>query len=87
MSWLNSGFEWVETRLDKGLWFRRGLAVATFALTINLTTWASSFAEKALAKGQVSLLDVAATITAVAGIPLALLTLLFNKYTDSRGSP
>lgn len=83
MNLLTDFFEWVETRLDKGAWFRRGLAVATFWTTISLTTWAATFAERALAT-KVPLMDVAAVITAVAGIPLALLTLLFNKYTESR---
>lgn len=76
-------FEWIETRLDKGAWFRRILAVVTVFLVFRMTYWATEYAEKALL-AKVSLLDGAAIITAVAGIPVALLTLIFNKYVDSR---
>lgn len=82
---MTSIFLWIEERLDNGMWFRRGLAVTTVWLTFSLTNWAAQYAEKALAT-KAALLDVAAVITAVAGIPLALLTLLFNKYIDGRGA-
>lgn len=83
MKYVNGAFEWLEERLERGLWFRRGLYVATFWLTISLTTWAATYAEAALAQ-KATLLDVAAVITAVAGIPLALLTMLFNRYVEGR---
>jgi hypothetical protein len=81
---LTKSLIWLETRLEEGAWFRRGIAVATIVLTFQLTTWAARFAEAALA-AKADLMAVAATIGAVSGVPLALLTLLFNKYTDSRG--
>lgn len=83
---LTKAFQWVETRLEEGAWFRRGLAVSTVILTFQLTTWAAKFAESALA-AKADLMAVAATIGAVSGVPLALLTLLFNKYSDSRKGP
>jgi hypothetical protein len=80
---LTKAFQWVETRLEEGAWFRRGVAIAILVLTYRLTEWAARFAEAALA-AKSDLMAVAATITAVAGVPLALLTLLLNKYTASR---
>jgi hypothetical protein len=80
---LTKALIWLETRLEEGAWFRRGIAVAVLVLTYRLTEWAARFAEKALA-AKADLLATAATITAVAGVPLALLTLLFNKYATSR---
>lgn len=85
MNPVTSLFLWIEERLDKGAWFRRALAVVAILMTWSLTQWASGFAERALL-AKVSLLDTAALITAVAGIPIGLLTVLFNKYVDSRGS-
>lgn len=79
-------FEYVlrfEDRLNNGLWFRRALAIAVMVLVIRLTDWGMGYADKALL-AKAALLDVAATITAVAGIPVALLTLLFNKYVETR---
>lgn len=80
---ITDGFKWVETRLDEGSWFRRGLAVATVALAVQLTVWSTHFASKALAD-KADLMGVAAVIGAVAGVPVVLLTLLFNKYVDSK---
>ncbi len=76
-------FEWVEERLDRGAWFRRGLAAATLVLAFSLTAWGMKFADSAL-MAKADLMGVAAVIGAVAAIPLALLTMLFRGYVDSR---
>lgn len=76
-------FVWLETRLDEGLWFRRGLVIATVIITVQLTTWAAKYANAALAS-KADLMGVAAVIAAVAGVPVTLLTILHNKYTESR---
>jgi ABC-type nitrate/sulfonate/bicarbonate transport system permease component len=76
-------FEWIETRLAQGLWFRRGLAIAVLAFTWHLTDWGSLYAQQALTL-KADLMAVAAVIGAVAAIPLGLLTLLFNKYVEGR---
>lgn len=73
----------LEERLTKGLWFRRALAVFVAVLTIRLTHWGMAYADHALV-AKAALLDVAAVIAAVAGIPVALVTLLFNKYVENR---
>ena len=80
---ITGAFKWIETRLDEGAWFRRGLAVTTVVLTFQLTTWAARFAEHAM-EAKADLMATAAVIGAVAGVPLALLTMLFNRYAESR---
>lgn len=80
---LKKVLEGLELRLERGLWFRRGLAIVVMVLVFRLTTWGMHYAQQAL-DGKAALLDVAAVITAVAGIPVALLTLLFNKYVENR---
>lgn len=80
---ITAAFKWVEARLDEGAWFRRGLAVTTVVLIFQLTSWAARFAQQAL-ETKADLMATAAVIGAVAGVPLALLTLLFNKYAESR---
>lgn len=76
-------FVWIETRLDQGLWFRRGLAVTTIIITVQMTTWAAKYANLALAE-KADLMGVAAVIGAVSGVPVVLLTILFNKYVETR---
>jgi hypothetical protein len=73
----------LERGFNKNLWFRRGLAIAVLVLVFRMTNWGMSFAEATLA-AKASLLDAAALVAAVGGIPTALLTILFNKYTDTR---
>ena len=76
-------FEWIEARLNAGAWFRRGIVTFTLYMTFRLTNWGASFALTALAS-KADLVGTAGVITAVAGIPLGILTLIFNKYVDSR---
>lgn len=83
MNHVTRAFEWIETRLDAGAWVRRGIAVFTLFETYWLTKWGASYASLALSE-KADLMGIAATIGAVAGIPLALLTLLFKSYVESR---
>lgn len=76
-------FLWIEQRLDAGSWFRRAVVVFTLILTYRLTNWSTLYAVTAIT-AKADLIGTAGVITAVAGIPLGLLTLLFNKYVDSR---
>lgn len=76
-------FLWIEQRLDAGAWFRRGIVIFTLVLTYRLTSWSTVYAITAIT-AKADLVGTAGVITAVAGIPLGLLTLLFNKYVDSR---
>lgn len=78
--------EWVETRLDAGAWVRRAIAGFTLFETYGLTKWGAHYADAALV-AKADLTGTAATIGAVTGIPLALLTLLFKYYVDSRKAP
>lgn len=80
---ITKAFEWIETRLDAGAWFRRTVVVFTLCLTYRLTNWSTVYAITAITS-KADLVGTAGVITAVAGIPLGLLTLLFNKYVDSR---
>lgn len=69
--------------MKSGSYFRRGIAVFVMYLTYKLTVWSTTFAEHALAdKGD--LMATAAIIGAVAGVPIALLTLLLNKYVENQ---
>lgn len=83
MTAITNAFVWVETRLDAGAWVRRGIVVFTLFETYTLTKWGAAFAETAIAT-KADLTGTAATIGAVAGIPLALLALLFKSYVESR---
>lgn len=83
MNPVTHAFVWLETRLDEGLWFRRGLAITTIIITVQMTTWAASFANAALTS-KADLMGVAAVIGAVSGVPVVLLTILFNKYVEAR---
>lgn len=65
------------------LWFSRGLAISILLFTFKLTEWGARFAEAALGSKS-DLTGTAAIIGAVAAIPLALLTLLFNNYSEKR---
>lgn len=80
----------VLTFLAKGFeqhqWFRRGLVISTLVLVYRMTTWGMDFAERALLADK-SLLDAAALVTAVGGIPVAILTILYNKYSEGRNVP
>lgn len=80
---VTAAFEWIETRLDAGAWVRRGIVAFTIIETYRLTNWGARYADLALTS-KADLTGAAATIGAVAGIPLALLTLLFKSYVESR---
>ena len=75
----------LEDRLREGFWFRRGLGIAVFVLVWRMTDWGMRYAQQTLDKNA-NLLDTAAIITAVAGIPVILLTLLVNKYVETRNN-
>ena len=62
-------------------WFGEALLVFVVIYCVKLTTWAAQFADLAM-KANASLVDTAAAITAVAGIPIAMLGLVLNKYLD-----
>jgi hypothetical protein len=76
LAFLAKGFE-------KHQWFRRGLVIVTLVLVIRMTHWSMGFAEAALLAKQ-SLLDTAALVTAVGALPVGILTLLYNKYSEGR---
>lgn len=80
---LNKTLDWIEKRLDSGSYFRRALATAVVVLTFKLTEWGTHFAEVGLV-AKADLLGIAAVLAAVAGIPVAILSLVFNKYVESR---
>lgn len=76
----------IEKYLNKFLgdyWFRRGLACSVLFYTFHLTNWGAKFAEKALSE-KADLVGTAGILTALAAIPLGLLTLVFNKYTETK---
>lgn len=83
MNLVTQGFQWIEARLDAGAWVRRWIVVFTLFETYTLTKWGAHYADLALT-AKADLTGTAATIAAVAGIPLALLTLLFKSYVESR---
>lgn len=62
-------------------WFGEALLVFIVGYTVRLTLWAMQFADMALA-AKASLVDTGAAIAAVAGIPIAMLGLVLNKYLD-----
>jgi hypothetical protein len=67
-------------------WFGEALLVFVLGYTVKLTTWAASYADLAMAN-KAPLVDTAAAIGAVAGIPIAMLTLALNKYLDLTKDP
>jgi hypothetical protein len=78
--YLNPTFDWIETRLDKGAWFRRGYVIAATILTWQVTLWAMRFAESSTRPGS----DVALIIGAVVAAPGAVATFAFGQYLNSR---
>lgn len=76
-------FEWLETRLDKGAWFRRLYVVAATILTWEVTLWAMRFAEVNAARPGI---DIAAVITAVSAVPGAVVAFAFKQYLESRSA-
>jgi hypothetical protein len=72
-------FSKIQTIVSK--WFGETLLIFIVGYTVYLTSWAMGFANLALA-AKVSLVDTASAIAAVAGIPIAMLTLALNKYLD-----
>lgn len=80
---VNSSLDWLEKRLDSGSYFRRALLIAVVVLTFKLTEWGTHFAEVGLAT-KADLLGIAAVLAAVAGIPVAILSMVFNKYVETR---
>lgn len=73
-------FQWVETRLEEGAWFRRLYVVAATVLIWRTTVWAMGFAEANASRG----LDVAAIIAAVSAVPGAVVTFAFQQYLNTR---
>lgn len=67
-------------------WFGELLLLFIIGFTVKLTIWGMQFADLAL-QAKVSLVDAAASIGAVAGIPIAMLTLALNKYLDLTKDP
>jgi hypothetical protein len=77
---LTKFFEWIETRLDKGAWFRRLYVIAATVLTWQVTLWAMRFAEVSTKDG----FQIAAIIGAVAAVPGAVVAFGFQQYLNSR---
>jgi hypothetical protein len=73
--------EWIETRLDKGAWFRRFYVILATFLTWKTTLWCFAYAT---ANAQRPGLDVAAVITAVSAVPGVITAHAFKMYLDSR---
>lgn len=71
--------EKVQTLLSK--WFGEALIVFTAVLALKLTFWGQQFAGLALA-AKADMMGTAAIIGAVAGIPVAILGMVLNKYID-----
>jgi uncharacterized lipoprotein YddW (UPF0748 family) len=75
---------------DTSSWFRRGLVVTIILMTYRLTEWGAKYANTALdmiANGKtIDLMAVAALIGAVAAAPVAIITLLVNKYVETRNN-
>ena len=80
---ITDGFKWIELRLSQGSWFRRFLAIAVLLFTYKLTEWGIHFAESGL-QAKADLMGIAAVIGALGTGPIALLTLLLNKYIEQR---
>jgi hypothetical protein len=78
---ITAAFEWVETRLDRGMWFRRLYVLAATVLTWQVTLWAMRFAEVNAARPG---LEVAAIIGAVSAVPGAVVAFAFQQYVNSR---
>lgn len=75
-------FLWVEERLDKGAWFRRGYVLAASILVWQVTIWAMGFATSSTRPGG----EVAMIIAAVVSAPSALTTFAFAQYLNSRNA-
>lgn len=74
--------DFLDKRLkDSSLDFILGAGIVMY-LVFKLSDWGMVYANNALAKGA-DLMGTAAVIAAVAGIPTALLTLVFNVYVKS----
>lgn len=74
--------DFIDKRLkDTSLDFILGAGVVIY-LVFRLTDWGMLYANAALAKGS-DLTGTAAVIAAVAGIPVALLTMVFSTYVKS----
>lgn len=80
---ITDGIKWLELRLSQGSWFRRFLAIAVLLFTYKLTEWGIHFAESGL-QSKADLMGIAAVIGALGTGPIALLTLLLNKYVETR---
>lgn len=75
-------FLWIEERLDKGAWFRRGYVIAASILVWEVTLWAMGFAASSPRPGG----EVAMIIATVVGAPSALTTFAFAQYLNSRNA-
>lgn len=81
MAFVTQVFEWVETRLDRGAWFRRFYVIAATVLVWTVTRWAMHYAEMNAARPGI---DVAAVIGAVSAVPGAVVAFAFQQYMASR---
>lgn len=72
----------VKRLLDSGL-IRACLIGGMFYLAYGLTQWAMAFGSTALAI-KADLMGAAAVIGATSAAPIAILTLLTNKYLETR---
>lgn len=74
--------DFIDKRLkDTSLDFVLGAGVVIY-LAFKLSSWGMLFASVALTKGA-DLTGTAAVIAAVAGIPIGLVTIVFNTYVKS----
>ena len=78
---LTKVFEWVETRLDEGAWFRRSYLILAMWMNARTLLWAMEFATNSTRPG----LELAAIVGAIAAIPGAVMAHAFQVYLTSRG--
>jgi hypothetical protein len=71
--------------LNKGFLVPEFLVGVFIFLSFKLTNWSIAYAGIAIALNK-DLMATAAVITAVGGVPVALLTILVNKYQDIRNA-
>lgn len=74
-------FEWIETRLDRGAWFRRCYVLGASVLVWHVTHWAMRFAEANAARSGA---DVALVIGAVSAVPGAVVAFAFQQYMAAK---
>jgi hypothetical protein len=80
---ISNFFAFFERKLND--WFSEIMIAAIVVMCMRLTTWAAHYADLALTS-KADLLGTASVIAAVAGVPVAMFTLLFNKYAELRSA-